>query len=355
MRVVELNHAAGVTVHRLGAGLIDQQSAWCDLPRGKVLIVTDRNVAGHWLTRLERTLAGHAPETLVLAPGEDAKTAAQWLRILERLAECGAQRDATVVALGGGVIGDLAGFAAASYMRGIRVVQVPTTLLAQVDAAIGGKTGFNLAAGKNLVGAFHQPAAVTIDVATLATLEEREYRAGLAEVVKYGAIRDAGFIDWLEAHATALLERRVDALTTAVEVSVRHKIEVVETDEREAGSRALLNFGHTFGHALETETGYTRFLHGEAVAIGMRLAADLSATLGLVDAAQAERLRRLLARLELPVALPDDIHRPALFKHMLLDKKNRAGRIRLVLLAALGDAVLRDDIEPDQLQEFLNP
>jgi len=353
MPILELNHAAGRCTARLERGLLGKPSAWRGQVTGKVLIVTDRIVAGHYLQPLVQTLAEFAPTEIILPPGEQAKTMANWHAILEKLAESGAQRDATVVALGGGVIGDLAGFAAASYMRGIRVVQAPTTLLAQVDAAIGGKTGFNLAAGKNLVGAFHQPAAVMVDVETLATLDERDYLAGLAEVVKYGAIRDADFIDWLERNVDPLLQRRADVLEDAVARSARHKIDVVEADEREAGQRALLNFGHTFGHAIETATGYGRYRHGEAVAIGMHLAARLSARLGMITERQADRLTGLLEALGLPTDPPADIDPGALLAHMHLDKKNRGGRIRLILLNELGAATIRDDIEPDLLLELL--
>jgi 3-dehydroquinate synthase len=353
MPVLEMKHAGGVSRIVLERGLLGRAEPWRDVLGGRTLIVTDQTVAGHYLQRLVQTAAEHAPAELILPPGERHKTVRSWYAVLEKLADIGAQRDATVIALGGGVIGDLAGFAAASYMRGIRVVQAPTTLLAQVDAAIGGKTGFNLPAGKNLVGAFHQPAAVMIDVETLATLAERDYAAGLAEVVKYGAIRDAAFLDWLEAHAIDLLQRRADVLEDAVARAARHKIEVVEADEREAGQRALLNFGHTFGHAVETATGYERYRHGEAVAIGMCMAAALGVHLGELPRDASQRLVRLLDALGLPTALPDDIAPETLVSHMRLDKKNRAGRIRLILLDAPGSARLRDDVDEHTLLEFL--
>ena len=353
MPVLDLTHARGRCRIHLERGLLGKTGAWQEHLSGTVLIVTDRTVAGHYLHRLMKTTAAFAPTELILPPGEQAKTREHWHAIVEKLAEIGAQRDATVVALGGGVIGDLAGFAAATYMRGIRVVQVPTTLLAQVDAAIGGKTGFNLAAGKNLVGAFHQPEAVMVDVETLATLDQRDFLAGLAEVVKYGAIRDIDFIAWLERNFNGLLQRRADVLEIAVARAAAHKIEVVEADEREAGQRALLNFGHTFGHAIETATGYRRYRHGEAVAIGMHLAAALSARLGMISGHQARRLSDLLDTFGLPVSLPHDIQPESLLDHMRLDKKNRAGRIRLILLEALGAGIVREDIEPNTLLEFL--
>lgn len=353
MPILELSHAAGRCPIVLKRGLLGDCAAWKKHLSGKTLIVTDSTVAGHYLQRLVQTTAEYTPAELILAPGEPAKTMENWHAILEKLVGIGAQRDATVIALGGGVIGDLAGFAAASYMRGINVVQVPTTLLAQVDAAVGGKTGFNLQAGKNLVGAFHQPAAVMVDVESLSTLDEREYLAGLAEVVKYGAIRDARFIEWLETNSLKLLQRRADVLEAAVARSVQHKLEVVEADERESGQRALLNFGHTFGHAIETATGYARYRHGEAVAIGMHLAARLSARLGMIAESDAQRLTRLLAGLGLPTDPPADVEPEVLLANMQLDKKNRGGRIRLILLDALGTAIIRDDIEPNLLLELL--
>lgn len=349
-----LNHDRGRSRVRIDAGLLDRADAWHRFSRGRVLIVTDRNVAELYLERLTATLAELDPDVLVLDAGETAKNASNWLSILERLAATGAQRDATIIALGGGVIGDLAGFAAASYMRGIRVIQAPTTLLAQVDAAIGGKTGFNLAAGKNLVGAFHQPEAVLIDVGTLATLPEREYLAGLAEVIKYGAIGDVEFLDWLSANRAALQCRDSAALRQAVARSVAHKIRVVEADEREAGQRALLNFGHSFGHAIETCTDYARFLHGEAVAIGMVLAAGLSARLGMIEVDDAARLAELIAAFGLPTRMPEDLCTGSLLECMRLDKKNLAGRFRLVVLNALGDACIRSDVEFETLMEHLS-
>jgi len=353
MKRLDLAHAGGQCRVLIGAGLLARPEAWAGLIDGRCLIVTDATVGGLYLERLCLTLRDFAPETLVLEPGEAFKTASSWMRIVEHLAAIGAQRDATVIALGGGVVGDLAGFAAASYMRGIRVVQAPTTLLAQVDAAIGGKTGFNLAAGKNLVGAFHQPAAVIADVDTLASLPARDFAAGMAEVIKYGAIRDAAFLDALERDGTALQALRADALEAAVAGAAAHKIDVVAADEREAGGRALLNFGHTFGHAIEAETGYRRYRHGEAVAIGMHLAARTSVLAGMLTARAAARLDAILRQFDLPLAPPDDIDAAALVERMRLDKKNRAGRLRLILLERLGRAVIRDDIEPAVLLETL--
>ena len=354
MKVVQVEHGAGSYPVYVGQGLLGMSGIWERHLDGRVLVVSDENVAAHHLGRLGPVLEAHGRfRELVLPPGEENKTVAQWQRVIDDLVRLGAQRDATVVALGGGVIGDLSGFAAASYMRGIQVVQMPTTLLAQVDASVGGKTGVNHADGKNLIGAFHQPTAVVADLDTLATLGNRDYRAGLAEVVKYGAIRDPHLFAWLEANADALSSRLPDMLAEAVYQSVRNKAEVVAADEREAGQRALLNFGHTFGHALETVTGYSQFRHGEAVAIGMVLAARLSELLGMAAAGTADRLHELLDRLGLPTRLPDDIPHSALLKRMRLDKKNRADQIRLILLESLGRAVVRS-CPADDILEVLN-
>lgn len=342
MKVIPVRHGGGEYPVYVGQGLLAMGATWARHLSGRVLVVSDEIVAGHYLAPLEVALEGVAHRRVTVLPdGEDQKTLANWQVLLEALVALGAQRDATVLALGGGVIGDMAGFAAACYMRGIRLVQVPTTLLAQVDAAIGGKTGVNLPAGKNLVGAFHAPAAVVIDVDTLATLNARDYRAGLAEVVKYGAIRDEAFFAWLEQQADALSARLPEALSEAIERSVVNKAEVVAADEREAGERALLNFGHTFGHALETATGYQRFRHGEAVAIGMSLAARLSELLGLAPTGTAERLDGLLQRLGLETRLPVDQDSEHLLDLMRLDKKNMAEQIRLVLVNRIGQATLR--------------
>ncbi|HSN70451.1 MAG TPA: 3-dehydroquinate synthase, partial [Steroidobacteraceae bacterium] len=258
-------------------------------------------------------------------------------------------RDCAVVALGGGVIGDIAGFAAACYQRGVDYVQVPTTLLAQVDSSVGGKTGVNHPGGKNLIGAFHQPRAVVADIATLDTLDPREYAAGLAEVVKYGAIADTAFFAWLEASAEALEARDPTALTTTIRRCCEIKARIVSLDERETGVRALLNLGHTFGHAIETASGYGQWLHGEAVAAGMVLAAKLSARLGWLDAASVERLQHLLARFGLPVEPPRIGARRA-FELMGMDKKVSGGRLRLVLLEGIGTArVTAEYPEPELL------
>lgn len=334
----------------IGRGLLADAALWDrHLGQGKVLVVSNETVAPLYLDRLRDVLSGRDLATHVIPDGERFKTAESWYGILDKLVSMRARRDATLVALGGGVVGDLTGFAAACYMRGVRFVQAPTTLLAQVDASVGGKTGINHARGKNLVGAFHQPAAVLVDSATLDTLDEREYRAGLAEVVKYGAIRDAAFFDWLEGQARDLAERAPAAVDRVIRRSVEIKAEIVGQDELEAGIRALLNFGHSFGHALESETAYERFLHGEAVAIGMVTAAQLSEARTLCPSGAAGRLARLLAALGLPVRIPADLPADRLARALELDKKALASGLRLILLRNIGEAVVDGDSTETQI------
>jgi 3-dehydroquinate synthase len=337
----------------IGAGLLGDSALWRSAIRARhVLIVTNETVAPLYLARVQAGLAGIGHASLILPDGEEYKTLAHVGSVFDRLAALGATRDATIVALGGGVIGDLAGFAAACWMRGIDFVQMPTTLLAMVDSSVGGKTGVNLPAGKNLVGAFHQPRAVVADTSTLSTLPPREYRAGLAEVVKYGAIGDAALFAWLEANAAALIAREPAALAEAIAASCRHKAGVVARDEHEHGERALLNFGHTFGHALETATGYGTLLHGEAVAIGMLLAARLSSSLGRAPVADARRLANLLAALGLPTTAPPcDPQR--LVELMRLDKKNLAGTLRLILWRGLGAAEIVAGVDERDILDVL--
>ena len=339
---------------RIGAGLLDQPASWRDAIGGpQALVVSNAAVAPHYLPRVCAALRDVACATVILPDGEAHKTLDSAVRVFDALAAMPANRDATVIALGGGVIGDIAGFAAACWMRGIACVQVPTTLLAMVDSSVGGKTGVNLPQGKNLIGAFHQPRAVVIDTDTLATLPARELRAGFAEVVKYGAIGDATFFAWLEAHAEALLARDAALLAQAIATSCRHKAAIVARDETEQGERALLNFGHTFGHALETCAGYGTLRHGEAVAIGMCLAARLSAALGRAPAADAERLAALLRRFGLPTEPPAGIAADALLSTMRIDKKNRAGRLRLILWRGVGRAEIADGVDAAAVRDVL--
>lgn len=339
---IDVAHGQGQYPVYIGQGLISQPLVWSGHLSGQVLVVTEDQVAKHYRSAIERALSGLCTfEVMSIPTGEGSKSVTQWSAILDRLVGMNAQRDTTVIALGGGVVGDLAGFAAASYMRGVRVIQMPTTLLAQVDASIGGKTGINHPMGKNLIGAFHAPHAVVIDLASLATLPDRDYRAGLAEVIKYGALGDLAFFEWLEAHTDALNKRDTEILRFAIQTSVEAKKAVVMRDEKESGERALLNFGHTFAHALEALTDYTSLRHGEAVAIGMVLATRLSERLGQVPAGTAARLKKLIEKVGLPSELPAGQEPKKLIERMRLDKKNKDNTIRLVLLTSLGHAVVQ--------------
>ena len=334
----------------IGRGLLGDHARWRAMLRGRhALVFSNSTVAPLYLPRIERGLGGLTWSPFVLDDGEAHKTFANVGRALDALGQLGATRDACVVALGGGVVGDMAGFTAACWMRGIDFIQMPTTLLAMVDSSVGGKTGVNLPVGKNLAGAFHQPRAVIADVDTLATLPEREMRAGLAEVIKGAAIGDANFFAWLEQHAQALVARDPDAVLEAIARKVRFKAGVVARDETEQGERALLNFGHTFGHALETAGHYTSLLHGEAVAIGMLLAAQLSERLGMSAGSETARLRRLLEHVGLPTAMPAGMDAGQLLALMRLDKKNTAGRLRLILWRGIGRAEIAGVDEQDVL------
>ncbi|MDA3921315.1 MAG: 3-dehydroquinate synthase [Salinisphaera sp.] len=346
------NHQSGPKLHvalgdrsydiLIGTGLLGNSDAYEGAIHGRsVLIVTNETVAPLYCETVKNALsARHTVDTLVLPDGEAYKNLATLERIFDRLLSDGYSRDATIVALGGGVIGDLAGFAAAAYQRGIDFLQLPTTLLAQVDSSVGGKTGVNHPLGKNMIGAFHQPTRVLADIDVLASLPDREFAAGMAEIVKYGLIRDAAFFDWLEANMDALNAREPSLVTEAIRRSCVNKAEVVAADEREAGERALLNLGHTFGHALEADLGYGVWLHGEAVAAGMCMAANLSQRLGWLDSTQVERIERVLASARLPVAPPNDTSAERIFDLMRRDKKVQAGNLRLVLLKDIGQAVL---------------
>lgn len=335
----------------IGAGLLrDAALLGRHVPGRDLLLVSNTVVAPLYAEALIRGLANRRTVQAVLPDGEAHKTLSTVSRLLDVMVANRLGRDATVVALGGGVVGDTAGFAAACYQRGVAYVQVPTTLLAQVDSSVGGKTGVNHPGGKNLIGAFHQPVAVIADTATLATLPDRELRAGLAEVIKYGLIRDAGFFAWLEENMDRLLARDPEALARAIRRSCEIKAEIVGRDEREQGERALLNLGHTFAHAIESATGYASWLHGEAVGAGLVMAAAMSRARGTLRADQVERVRALLARTGLPVAARD-VNAADALAHMRIDKKVKAGRIRLVLLAGIGDSYVTGDYSDDDLRE----
>jgi 3-dehydroquinate synthase len=327
----------------IGTGLLGAASTWEGLPKAAAaLIVSNETVAPLYLAPLKQALAGHyrAVHELVLPDGEAHKDWPTLNRIFDALLAKGSDRKTVLFALGGGVVGDMTGFAAACYMRGVPFVQVPTTLLAQVDSSVGGKTGINHPLGKNMVGAFHQPARVVCDLATLATLPARELSAGLAEIIKYGPIADAAFLDWIETNLDALLRREPAALARAVQRSCEIKAWVVGQDERESGVRAILNFGHTFGHAIEAGLGYGEWLHGEAVGCGMVMATHLSHRLGLVDAAFVERITKLVLAAGLPVRGPA-FGADRYLALMRLDKKAEAGDIRFVVIESPGRAGVR--------------
>jgi 3-dehydroquinate synthase len=338
----------------IGAGVIaDPECYRRHIVGRQVMIVTNETVAPLYLGRVEQALAAYQVETVVLPDGEQYKNLAVWDRIFDRLLESRYGRDCTMIALGGGVVGDMAGFAAACYQRGVAFIQVPTTLLAQVDSSVGGKTGVNHPLGKNMIGAFYQPRAVIADTATLATLPDPELSAGLAEVIKYGLIRDLEFFGWLEANMGALLARDGDTLAYAIERSCRNKAEVVVSDELETGQRALLNLGHTFGHAIETGVGYGGWLHGEAVAAGMCMAADLSRRLGWLDTDAVARIRTLIESARLPVSPPPELTPQRFRELMAVDKKVKDGHLRLVLLRDIGDGVVTEDFSAEALDATL--
>jgi 3-dehydroquinate synthase len=318
-----------------------------------VLLVSNTTVGPLYADTVRKALVDRRVVDVRLPDGEQYKSMEYVGRVLDVLVANRFGRDSLVLALGGGVVGDLAGFSAACYQRGVAFAQLPTTLLAQVDSSVGGKTGVNHPGGKNLIGAFHQPSVVIADTSTLQTLPVRELRAGLAEVVKYGLVFDAAFLRWIEDHVDALLALDPAALAHAIHRSCELKAEVVCRDEREAGDRALLNLGHTFGHAIETATGYTQWLHGEAVGMGMVIAADMSARMGLIDAGDVQRVRTLLKRIGLPVAAPR-FGAARARELMGLDKKVKAGQIRLILLDKLGSARFTASYPADALTHTLS-
>ena len=355
---VEVGGAAPYRID-IAPGLLDDGALLASHLRGRhALIVSDSQVAPLYAQRVQAALAAARPDAKialhVFEAGEASKTLANFSGVIDALAALGATRDACIYALGGGVVGDLAGFAAACWMRGIDVVQLPTTLLAMVDSSVGGKTAVDIAQGKNLVGAFHPPRAVVADTAALRTLPPRELRAGFAEVIKYGAIVDAPFLDWLDADADGLLAGDDAVLAEAIARSCEHKAAITERDPYEHGERALLNFGHTFGHAIEAEQGYAEGLnHGEAVAVGMVLAARLSHALDMATRADADGLQALLQRFGLPVAIPAGLDADALLARMRLDKKAQASGLRFILWDRPGAARVVADVPEDVVLEVL--
>ena len=348
----------------IGGGLIDRAGELTApfLPRRRTAVVTDQNVADHHGERLAASLesAGISVEMVVVPPGEATKSFDGLADVSDRLLALGLDRGDVIIAFGGGVVGDLAGFAAAIYKRGIDFIQIPTTLLAQVDSSVGGKTAIDTPRGKNLIGAFHQPRLVLADLDVLATLPQREMHAGYAEIVKYGLLGDADFFTWLEANHAGVLALEVEPLAHAVARSVEMKAEIVGEDEREAGRRALLNLGHTFGHALEAETGYgDALLHGEAVGAGCAMAFRFSAQLGLCTLAEAHRAERAIAEAHLPVRMQDvavqgqGFTADALLGHMGQDKKAEGGRLTFILVRGIGDAFVSKDVDPAAVRSFL--
>lgn len=338
----------------IGQGLLGRTDLFeASLAGNQVMVVSNETVAPLYLKTLRQALADREVQVLTLPDGERFKTLDELAKILDALVEARFARDCTVIALGGGVVGDMAGFAAACYQRGVAHVQVPTTLLAQVDSSVGGKTGVNHPQGKNMIGAFHQPACVIADTDTLATLPGREFCAGLGEVIKYGLVWDADFLAWLEQHMAALLARDSDCLTAVIHRSCQIKAEIVSADETEGGVRALLNLGHTFGHAIEAGLGFGTWLHGEAVGAGLCLAADLSARLGRIDVEDVRRVERLVESANLPIRAPGELSAERMVDLMAVDKKIKGGKLRIVLLSAVGKAVLDGDFDPSALKETL--
>ncbi len=339
----------------IGTGLLGDAGLLAPHIEGsEVAIVTNETVAPLYLEKVRAMVPDKRVESIVLPDGEEYKTLEVLDRIFTALLERRFSRRVTLIALGGGVVGDMAGFAAACYQRGVPFIQIPTTLLAQVDSSVGGKTAVNHPLGKNMIGAFYQPRCVIADIDTLDTLESRQLSAGLAEVVKYGLIDDPEFLQWQERNMERLVALDREALIHAVERSCRDKAAVVAADERERGRRALLNLGHTFGHAIETGMGYGRWLHGEAVAAGMVMAADLSARLGWIGREEVARVEALLARANLPTRGPAELDAERMMELMAVDKKVVEGQLRLVLLKALGEAVVTADFPAELLRQTLD-
>ena len=340
----------------IGAGLLTNTDCYPLKSGNKVMIVTNPTVAQHYLSTVTDTLEkiGCLIDHVVLSDGEQYKTLDSLNLIFTALLKANHGRDTTIVALGGGVIGDVAGYAAASYQRGVRFIQIPTTLLAQVDSSVGGKTAVNHELGKNMIGAFYQPSAVIVDTLTLNTLPKREVNAGLAEVIKYGAILDFPFFQWLEQHIDNLVALDQNALQQCIARCCQLKADIVARDETEKGDRALLNLGHTFGHAIETHLGYGNWLHGEAVAAGCMMAAALSEKLGDLTPHDVARLEKLLARANLPTVSPDGMTAQDYLPLMMRDKKVLNGKLRLVLLKALGQAYVATDVPQEQVIEAIN-
>lgn len=336
----------------IGEALLGQAALLQPHIKGRqVLVVTNETIAPLYLDKVVAVLGDYQVDSCILPDGEAYKTLDVLNQIFDKLLSARHNRTTTLIALGGGVVGDMTGFAAACYQRGVEFIQIPTTLLSMVDSSVGGKTGVNHPLGKNMIGAFYQPQAVIADMALLRSLPERELSAGVAEIIKYGLIGDCPFFEWLEQNMDALMARDINALAYAVKRSCENKAYVVAQDEREGGLRAILNFGHTFGHAIETAQGYGNWLHGEAVGAGMAMAADLSWRRGAISEEDLARTLRLLERAKLPTRAPADMTPEHFTRLMGVDKKVLDGRLRLVLLEAMGKAITTSEINLDQLQQ----
>lgn len=337
----------------IGSNLLQSNLLDSYIKGNQAMLVSNTTVAPLYLDQVSKSLAVSGVDVVILPDGEAFKDLQHLNLIFDQLLSCRHNRTTTLIALGGGVVGDMTGFAAACYQRGVNFIQLPTTLLSQVDSSVGGKTGVNHPAGKNMIGAFHQPVAVVADTSVLMTLPDCELSAGLAEIIKYGLIYDADFFAWLESNVTALREKDHAALTYAIYRSCQIKADIVAQDERESGVRALLNLGHTFGHAIETHEGYGSWLHGEAVAAGTMMAADLSCRMGWLNEGDLARMRDLYLAAGLPVKPPGAMLPEVFNRLMAVDKKVMDGRMRLILLKAIGQGVVTDQFNPDALQQTL--
>ncbi len=339
----------------IGDALLSDKALLCQHIKSKeVLVVTNTTIAPLYLETVLANLTAYRCDSVILPDGEQFKNIDVLNQIFDALLRNHFSRQVTLIALGGGVIGDMTGFAAACYQRGVPFIQIPTTLLSQVDSSVGGKTAVNHPLGKNMIGAFYQPQCVIADTATLNTLEQRQLSSGLAEVIKYGIINDPEFFDWLEQNIDALVARKTSALIEAVERSCQDKADIVASDELEHGVRALLNLGHTFGHAIETGMGYGSWLHGEAIAVGMIMAAELSCRMGWISRDQVERITQLIQAAGLPIKSPKNMSTQQFMNLMAVDKKVQDGRIRLVLLKDIGKAIVTDDYDAEALQATLD-
>ncbi len=319
----------------------------------RVCIVTNNIVAPLYLAQLKTRLSGFCVDEIILPDGEAEKSLVNFELIMSHLLAHEHGRDTTLIALGGGVIGDITGFAAACYQRGIDFIQIPTTVLAQVDSSVGGKTAVNHPLGKNMIGAFYQPKAVIIDIETLSTLPVREFNAGMAEVIKYGVLGEQSFFYWLEAHVDEIKSGNKSVMAQMIEKCCQCKADIVANDETEAGMRALLNLGHTFGHAIEAEQGYGNWLHGEAVSVGMVLASTLSVTMNLLETSELCRIQTLIKAFDLPTKAPTNMGLEEFSRHMRRDKKNIAGKLRFIIPTAIGQSEMRDDVTQEMLQQIL--